>query len=64
VRPSRFLPILLVAPLALVAACNRGARPAQLDIPAPDFTVSDGATTVHLAAYRGRPVLLSFWGTW
>jgi cytochrome c biogenesis protein CcmG, thiol:disulfide interchange protein DsbE len=57
----RFLSILLLAPLALVAGCNRGVRPAQLDIPAPDFTVSDGATTVHLAAYRGQVVLLNFW---
>jgi len=31
---------------------------------APDFTVSDGATTVHLANYRGRVVLLNFWATW
>ncbi len=31
---------------------------------APDFTVSDGATTVHLASYRGQVVLLNFWATW
>jgi thiol-disulfide isomerase/thioredoxin len=31
---------------------------------APDFTVSDGTTTVHLASYRGRVVLLNFWATW
>jgi cytochrome c biogenesis protein CcmG/thiol:disulfide interchange protein DsbE len=56
------LPILLIIlPLALLAACNRGAHPAQLNLPAPDFTVSDGATTVHLAGYRGHPVLLNFW---
>jgi cytochrome c biogenesis protein CcmG/thiol:disulfide interchange protein DsbE len=56
------LPILLtILPLALAAACNRGAHPAQLNLPAPDFTVSDGATTVHLAGYRGHPVLLNFW---
>ncbi|MGB6743620.1 MAG: TlpA disulfide reductase family protein [Terracidiphilus sp.] len=50
-----------ILPLALAAACNRGAHPAQLNLPAPDFTVSDGATTVHLAGYRGHPVLLNFW---
>jgi cytochrome c biogenesis protein CcmG, thiol:disulfide interchange protein DsbE len=56
------LPILLLLfPVALLAACNRGAHPAQLNVPAPDFTVSDGATTVHLAGYRGHPVLLNFW---
>jgi cytochrome c biogenesis protein CcmG, thiol:disulfide interchange protein DsbE len=61
VRVSRFLTLLLLSPLALCAACNRGVRPAQLDIPAPDFTVSDGSTTVHLASYRGKVVLLNFW---
>jgi peroxiredoxin len=50
-----------VAPLALLAACNRGAHPEQTDKPAPDFTVSDGTTTVHLASYRGNVVLLNFW---
>jgi thiol-disulfide isomerase/thioredoxin len=59
------LPILLlVLPLALLAACNRGAHPAQLNERAPDFTVSDGFTTVHLASYRGHPVLLNFWASW
>jgi cytochrome c biogenesis protein CcmG/thiol:disulfide interchange protein DsbE len=45
-------------------ACDRGAHPAQTGKVAPDFTVSDGATTVHLASYRGRVVLLNFWATW
>ncbi len=31
---------------------------------APDFTVSDGTSSVHLASYRGRVVLLNFWATW
>ena len=52
---------MLLFPVALLAGCNRGAHPVQLNVPAPDFTVSDGATTVHLASYRGRPVLLNFW---
>ncbi len=63
-RAFRFLLLLLLAPLALVSACNRGVRPAQLDIPAPDFTVSDGTTSIHLAGYRGHVVLLNFWATW
>jgi peroxiredoxin len=50
--------------LALASGCDRGAHPAQTGQAAPDFTVSDGATTVHLASYRGRVVVLSFWATW
>jgi peroxiredoxin len=51
-------------PLALVPGCNRGAHPSQTGRLAPDFTVSDGASTVHLANYRGKIVLLNFWATW
>jgi len=47
-----------------VPACNRGVHPAQTGRVAPDFTVSDGTTSVHLASYRGRVVLLNFWATW
>ena len=50
--------------LAFAPGCDRGAHPAQTGRVAPDFTVSDGATTVHLASYRGRVVLLNFWATW
>jgi thiol-disulfide isomerase/thioredoxin len=53
-----------LATLALAAGCDRGAHPAQTGRPAPDFTLSDGAATVHLASYRGRVVLLNFWATW
>ncbi len=63
-RLPRFLSVLLLLPLALAPACNRGAHPAQTNRPAPDFTVSDGASTVHLANYRGKTVLLNFWATW
>ena len=63
-RFPRLFTFLLLIPLALVPACDRGAHPAQLDKPAPDFTLSDGTTSIHLASYRGRVVLLSFWATW
>ena len=63
-RFPRCIAILLFLPLALVSACNRGAHPAQTGKIAPDFTVSDGASTVHLANYRGQVVLLNFWATW
>ena len=61
VRSLRFITLSLLLPLALLPGCNRGARPAQLGIKAPDFTVSDGITSVHLASYRGKVVLLNFW---
>lgn len=63
-RLLRCFPILLVLPLALVTACNRGAHPAQTGKLAPDFTVSDGSSTIHLANYRGKVVVLNFWATW
>jgi len=64
VRLPRFLSFALLVLLALAPGCDRGAHPAQTGRVAPDFTVSDGATTVHLANYRGRVVLLNFWATW
>jgi peroxiredoxin len=64
VRFPRFLtPVLLIA-FVLLGACDRGAHPAQTGQLAPDFTVSDETTSIHLASYRGRVVLLSFWATW
>ena len=58
-RPCLILPVLL-----LVAGCDRGSHPHQTGRIAPDFTVSDGARTVHLADYRGKVVVLNFWATW
>ena len=63
-RLPRFLALCLLPLLAITPGCDRGARPAQTGQPAPDFTVSDGAATVHLASYRGRVVLLNFWASW
>jgi peroxiredoxin len=51
----------LLVLLAMAPGCDRGAHPGQTGHPAPDFTISDGASTVHLASYRGRVVLLNFW---
>jgi cytochrome c biogenesis protein CcmG/thiol:disulfide interchange protein DsbE len=64
VRLPRSFAYFVLLPLAIVSACNRGAHPAQTDKPAPDFTVSDGTTSIHLANYRGQVVLLNFWATW
>ncbi len=64
VRFPRWFSLLALLPLALLPACNRGAHPAQTGQIAPDFTVSDGASTIHLASYRGQVVLLNFWASW
>lgn len=51
--------------LALAAAgCNRGDFPDQVGIPAPNFTIHDGAETVSLSQYRGKTVVLNFWASW
>jgi cytochrome c biogenesis protein CcmG, thiol:disulfide interchange protein DsbE len=65
-RPFLFAVLinLLLMPLALVSACDRGAHPGLTGKTAPDFTVKDDAATVHLADYRGKIVLLNFWATW
>jgi peroxiredoxin len=66
VRSHRILSTSLLLPLALMvlSGCNRGAHPAQIGKKAPDFTVSDGTSSIHLANYRGKIVLLNFWATW
>jgi peroxiredoxin len=64
VRSILLFAVILALPLALTPGCDRGAHPAQTGKAAPDFTVSDGVTTVHLARYRGQIVLLNFWATW
>ncbi len=60
-RLGRLITVIAILPLALAAACDRGAHPAQAGVRAPDFNVSDGATSIHLASYRGKVVLLNFW---
>jgi peroxiredoxin len=58
-----FLPPLVVFPLMLASGCNRGARPLKIGKEAPDFTVADSASSIHLSAYRGKVVLLNFWAS-
>jgi thiol-disulfide isomerase/thioredoxin len=64
VRFTRILLLSLLVAVTLTAGCNRGSRPALLNVPAPDFTVADNTNTVHLASYRGKTVLLNFWASW
>ena len=63
-RFSRFLFAVVLVPMALISACDRGARPGITGEVAPDFKVSDGTASIHLADYRGKIVLLNFWATW
>lgn len=64
VRSSSGFAIFILGALTLLAGCNRGSHPAQTGLIAPDFTVNDGITSVHLGNYRGKVVLLNFWATW
>ncbi len=63
-RCRHFLFATLVLALFGAAGCDRGDHPHELGKVAPDFTVSDGMRSVHLADYRGKVVLLNFWATW
>jgi len=58
---TRFLALTCLLTVVAASGCDRGAHPAQTDKIAPDFNVSDGSTSIHLASYRGQVVLLNFW---
>ena len=60
----RILILSICAALVVLAACDRGARPAQIGAVAPDFTVTDAQRSVTLSKLRGKVVLLNFWASW
>lgn len=59
----RLLMSLVLGPL-LVAGCDRGSHPGNIDKPAPQFVMGDGTRTVDLSKLRGRVVVLNLWATW
>jgi cytochrome c biogenesis protein CcmG/thiol:disulfide interchange protein DsbE len=54
----------LVLVVLLVAGCDRGNHPGNIDKPAPQFVLGDGTRTVDLSKLRGRVVVLNLWATW
>lgn len=54
----------LVLGSLLVAGCDRGSHPGNIDKPAPQFVMGDGTRTVDLSRLRGRVVVLNLWATW
>ena len=49
--------------VALTVGCDRGSHPGNIDKPAPQFVLNDGAQTVDLSKLRGRVVVLNLWAT-
>jgi cytochrome c biogenesis protein CcmG, thiol:disulfide interchange protein DsbE len=54
----------LLLAVTLVAGCDRGSHPGNIDKPAPQFVMGDGTRTVDLSKLRGRVVVLNLWATW
>jgi thiol-disulfide isomerase/thioredoxin len=48
----------------LVAGCDRGQHPEQVNRVAPAFSISDGSNSADLRRLRGKVVLLNFWASW
>ena len=69
-----FRPVMAILVLAILTpglqGCDSESGPdssgrAELDKPAPDFTLQDlDGNTVRLSDFRGKVVFLNFWATW
>ena len=49
--------------LLVVAGCDRGQHPEQVNKVAPQFSISDGSQSADLSKLKGNVVLLNFWGS-
>ena len=47
----------------LAAGCDRGQHPEQVNKVAPQFSISDGSQSADLSQFKGKVVLLNFWGS-
>lgn len=60
---SKNIGISLTLSVLLATGCDRGSHPRNIDKPAPEFVLSDGAHSVDLNQFRGRIVVLNLWAT-
>jgi cytochrome c biogenesis protein CcmG, thiol:disulfide interchange protein DsbE len=63
-RIVRRIWVSLVLGTLLATGCDRGSHPGNIDKPAPQFVISDGARTVDLSKLRGQVVVLNLWATY
>ena len=56
--------LLVTCCLLLFSTCYSGSHPPGINVPAPDFTVTDSQRTVSLHEFKGKVVVLNFWATW
>lgn len=63
---AAILPAILAAALgALLMGRAASASPTAIGRMAPEFSVADlDGNPIHLAALRGRPVIINFWASW
>jgi len=62
---ARGVSLVALGLVTLGLACSAPDRPLGKGVPAPDLKVlSLAGDTVHLASFRGTPVLLNLWATW
>lgn len=56
--------VVLAACALMAMGCDRGDHPVRIGTSAPEFSVSDGTTSVNLTQLRGHVVVLNFWASY